>query len=75
MDRRARAKGLDILLEIDWQGAQQVRRAFPDAVGIFIVPPPPVAEPSSSAGCVAGDRTARKPSSAGCGTHAKKSAT
>src|ERR1700704_1035827 len=38
----ARAKGLDILLEIDWQGAQQVRRAFPDAVSIFILPPPPV---------------------------------
>ncbi len=38
----ARAKGLDILLEIDWQGAQQVRKAFPDAVGIFIVPPSPV---------------------------------
>jgi guanylate kinase len=38
----ARAKGLDILLEIDWQGAQQVRKAFPDAVGIFILPPPPV---------------------------------
>ena len=38
----ARAKGLDIMLEIDWQGAQQVRRAFADAVGIFIVPPPPV---------------------------------
>lgn len=29
----------DILLEIDWQGAQQVRRSFPDAVGIFILPP------------------------------------
>ncbi len=40
----ARAKGLDILLEIDWQGAQQVRAAFPDAVGIFILPPPPVLE-------------------------------
>jgi len=40
----ARAKGLDILLEIDWQGAQQVRRAFPDAVSIFILPPPPVLE-------------------------------
>src|SRR5258708_5825031 len=38
----ARAKGLDILLEIDWQGAQQVRKAFPDAVSIFILPPPPV---------------------------------
>ena len=38
----ARAKGLDIMLEIDWQGARQVRRAFPDAVGIFVLPPPPV---------------------------------
>ncbi|PKO83404.1 MAG: guanylate kinase [Betaproteobacteria bacterium HGW-Betaproteobacteria-11] len=31
--------GADVLLEIDWQGAQQVRRQFPDAVGIFILPP------------------------------------
>ncbi len=29
----------DVLLEIDWQGARQVRAAFPDAVGIFILPP------------------------------------
>ncbi|MGB5082251.1 MAG: guanylate kinase [Burkholderiales bacterium] len=36
-----RARGLDILLEIDWQGAQQVRKAFPDAVSVFILPPPP----------------------------------
>jgi len=34
-----RARGRDIVLEIDWQGAQQVRRIFPDAVGIFILPP------------------------------------
>ncbi len=40
----ARAEGLDILLEIDWQGARQVRAAFPDAVSIFILPPPPVLE-------------------------------
>lgn len=33
------AEGRDILLEIDWQGARQVRQAFPDAVGVFIVPP------------------------------------
>jgi len=33
------AEGRDILLEIDWQGARQVRQAFPEAVGIFIVPP------------------------------------
>lgn len=33
------ARGRDILLEIDWQGAQQVRRVFPEAVGVFILPP------------------------------------
>ena len=31
--------GNDILLEIDWQGAQQVRKVFPDCVGVFILPP------------------------------------
>jgi len=31
--------GQDMLLEIDWQGAQQVRQMFPDAIGIFIMPP------------------------------------
>ncbi|WP_225721575.1 guanylate kinase [Candidatus Vallotiella sp. (ex Adelges kitamiensis)] len=30
---------VDILLEIDWQGAQQVRKKFRNAVGIFILPP------------------------------------
>ena len=29
----------DVLLEIDWQGAQQVRKLFPHMVGIFILPP------------------------------------
>ncbi|MBS1154493.1 MAG: guanylate kinase [Proteobacteria bacterium] len=33
------AQGRDILLEIDWQGAQQVRRLLPEAIGIFILPP------------------------------------
>jgi guanylate kinase len=33
------ARGDDLILEIDWQGAQQVRRLYPDAVGIFILPP------------------------------------
>ena len=33
------AKGEDIILEIDWQGAQQVRRLYPECVGIFILPP------------------------------------
>lgn len=31
--------GTDILLEIDWQGARQVKKPFPDAAGIFILPP------------------------------------
>ena len=33
------ASGQDVILEIDWQGAQQVRKLFPEAVGIFILPP------------------------------------
>ncbi len=33
------AGGHDILLEIDWQGAAQVRRLMPQAISIFILPP------------------------------------
>lgn len=33
------AKDRDILLEIDWQGAAQVRRLFPECICIFILPP------------------------------------
>jgi len=33
------AAGRDVLLEIDWQGAQQVRGVFPGAIGVFILPP------------------------------------
>jgi len=32
-------QGKDVILEIDWQGAQQVRRLLPDTQGIFILPP------------------------------------
>ena len=32
-------QSLDVVLEIDWQGARQVRKAFPDAISIFIIPP------------------------------------
>jgi guanylate kinase len=34
-----RARGLDIVLEIDWQGAEQVRALMPEAIGIFVLPP------------------------------------
>ncbi|MFI4869987.1 MAG: guanylate kinase [Steroidobacterales bacterium] len=33
------AAGKDVLLEIDWQGARQVRSAMPDSTSIFILPP------------------------------------
>ncbi|MDX1598484.1 MAG: guanylate kinase [Marinobacter sp.] len=41
--RETLAKGRDVILEIDWQGAEQVRRVIPECVGIFIVPPSPEA--------------------------------
>lgn len=34
-----RATGRDIVLEIDWQGAQQVRKIFPETISLFILPP------------------------------------
>ena len=36
---RQLAAGHDVVLEIDWQGAQQVRRALPRCVSVFILPP------------------------------------
>ncbi|WP_158880217.1 guanylate kinase [Rhodanobacter sp. L36] len=33
------SQGRDVLLEIDWQGAEQIRRAKPDCVSVFILPP------------------------------------
>jgi len=34
-------EGRDVILEIDWQGARQVRRSMPECVSIFILPPSP----------------------------------
>jgi len=34
-----RNAGKDVILEIDWQGAQQIRHQIPDAISIFILPP------------------------------------
>jgi len=33
------AQGVDVILEIDWQGAQQVRKLIPETVSLFILPP------------------------------------
>ena len=42
---RARlATGANVILEIDWQGAAQIRRRMPEAIGIFVMPPPPPLE-------------------------------
>ncbi len=32
-------QGIDVILEIDWQGAEQIRKLLPDTLSIFIVPP------------------------------------
>ena len=37
--RAATGAGTDVILEIDWQGAQQVKRLLPDTRSIFIMPP------------------------------------
>jgi len=41
--RNQLGRGEDVVLEIDWQGAQQVRERMPDTVSIFILPPTPEA--------------------------------
>lgn len=33
------SKGIDVILEIDWQGHQQIKRLFPESISIFILPP------------------------------------
>lgn len=33
------ASGMDVILEIDWQGCQQIQAKFPDSMSIFILPP------------------------------------
>jgi guanylate kinase len=37
--RKATDAGRDLILEIDWQGARQVRKAMPESVSVFILPP------------------------------------
>lgn len=32
-------QGIDVILEIDWQGAQQIRRLMPECISVFILPP------------------------------------
>lgn len=31
--------GIDVVLDIDWQGSEQIKRLYPEAVSIFIIPP------------------------------------
>ncbi|MCG8427218.1 MAG: guanylate kinase [Chromatiales bacterium] len=37
--RQQLEEGVDVILEIDWQGARQVRQRFPEAISVFILPP------------------------------------
>jgi guanylate kinase len=37
--KEALASGDDLILEIDWQGAAEVRKLYPNAISIFILPP------------------------------------
>ena len=64
--RGAAGPGHDVVLEIDWQGAQQVRTAMPDCLTIFILPP----SRARSRGAAAQPRrpTPTRSSSGGCGT-------
>ena len=32
-------EGIDVILEIDWQGARQVKKNMPNSIGIFVLPP------------------------------------
>jgi len=36
---RLLAEGIDLILEIDWQGARQIRKAMPQAISVFVLPP------------------------------------
>ncbi len=36
---RTLAQGIDVILEIDWQGCDQIQRLFPECISIFILPP------------------------------------
>ena len=37
--RSAAAQGVDLIFDVDYQGAQQIKSNYPDAIGIFILPP------------------------------------
>ena len=39
--REQLARGQDVILEIDWQGARQVRERIPETVSVFVLPPTP----------------------------------
>lgn len=37
--KKTLSQGTDVILEIDWQGNQQIKHLFPESIGIFILPP------------------------------------
>jgi guanylate kinase len=36
---RAKAAGVDLIFDVDFQGARQIKQQYPDAVGVFVLPP------------------------------------
>lgn len=64
--------GQDVMLEIDYQGALQVKEIFPQAILIFILPP---SWKSCAPACNAEAKTAAKPSSSACITPKRKCCT
>lgn len=57
---RERDQGRDVILEIDFQGAAQVRGRYPDAVSIFVLPPSTAALKSRLTGRGEDDETIRQ---------------
>lgn len=51
------ATGVDVFLDIDWQGAQQIRKSMPGARSIFILPP---SKMNWTVACAAAARTAKR---------------
>ena len=60
------AAGRSVLLEIDWQGARQVRKSVPDCVSIFILPPSRAVLEAAAAGARHRQRRGHRPPARRC---------